>query len=85
MTNDPIVIVLEGGLVQGVYCPEGQPLTRPVVVIDYDTEGMDDDNGNVVPIPQNAEGDTSHAWVSVHGQAGWLNPVIAEFIAEHVI
>ena len=84
MTNEPIVIVLEGGLVQGVYCAEGQPLTRPVVVIDYDTQGMDDDM-NVVPIPQDDNGTTSNAWVSVHGQSGWLNSVIADYVINHII
>lgn len=64
---EAIVIVLEGGLVQGVYSASGSP--RPVVVIDYDG------TGDEVPQP---DGGTAAARVSDYSPA-LLHPVISEF------
>lgn len=71
---DPLVIVLDGGLVQDVVsASDGEPY----VVIDYDTDGMDDADLTVVP-----QGDDriSTAFVTC-GVASEAHPHIAEFAA----
>lgn len=39
-----ILITLEGGLVQGVYSDDPSLLGQPVVVNDYDTDGLEEGN-----------------------------------------
>lgn len=77
--GEPIVVVLEGGLVQGVYSPSGSP--RPVVVIDYDNDEIDSDRATEVPQP---DGGTTLAWVSDH-YPHRLNPVITDFIHNYIM
>lgn len=87
MSTDAIVIVLEGGLISGIYTAEGKPLDRPIVTIDYDSvSDFDEDPGSIVNkanslylVPQ-THGDPMPALVQEIGQDGWLTPTIAEFI-----
>ncbi len=70
--GEPIVVVIEGGLVQGVLSPSGSAV--PVVVIDYgDKEG---DGDTLVPQP---EGGLANAWVTDYG-VDRLHPTITDFI-----
>lgn len=41
MKQHPIVITLEGGLVTGVSSADTKLIGRPIVVIDYDTDGSE--------------------------------------------
>lgn len=46
--GEPLIVVIQGGLIQGVYCTE--PIGREIVVIDYDSEPSFDDE--LTPVPQ---------------------------------
>ena len=57
----PILIVMEGGLIQSIHsnAPEGVP---PIVVIDYDIEDADPED--LVEVPQSEDpNDTTPAYV----------------------
>jgi len=41
MKQNPLVITLEGGLVTGVSSADMEMIGRPIVVIDYDTDGAE--------------------------------------------
>jgi hypothetical protein len=56
---EPIIVVVEGGAVQGVYRDQDTP--EPVVVIDYDDEDFDD--SMVMQVPQGNQGETAQAGV----------------------
>ena len=79
-----IVVVVEGGLVQRVFCSD--PLVAPVteyVVIDWDaneTEGQQDLENRVVADPT---GESGHAYVQTGGEVGVIEPgsVYARMIA----
>ena len=55
-----IVITIEGGLVQGVSSDDPAEQGKEVVVIDYDAEGADPEEGQKVP---QGDGDTSDATI----------------------
>ena len=72
-----VTVNIEGGLVQAVgFVGDGEP--TGVVVIDYDTDGIDPDE--VSEVPQDGDGDTAEAYVRELGFIQWEGPV-AEWIA----
>lgn len=74
----PIIVVLEGGLVQGVYTRTTSP--QDVVVIDY---GDDDISSEwVVAVPQ-PDGGSTNAWVYAYTPST-AAPVIADFADQFV-
>lgn len=70
--GEPIVVVIQGGRVEGVYSRNGS--AQPVVIIDYD----DADSDIATPVPQ-SHGLTERAWVSDYCP-GKLSPIVAKFI-----
>jgi hypothetical protein len=73
--QEPIVIVMEGGLVQGVLSRSGDG--PPVVVIDYDTEGVE--SMRIKRIPQGLGFDDVDGYVS-ELEIEKLYPPIADWI-----
>lgn len=61
--RSPIAVILEGGLCQCVVSKSPLMVGRPYIVIDYDTDGADDDDDKIVDVEQ-ADGSTSDAFVS---------------------
>lgn len=49
--SSPLVIIMDGGVIQSVHTSEHQ-WSHPVVVIDLDTEDADPDDLTVVPGPE---------------------------------
>lgn len=89
MTTDAIVIVLDGGLISGIFTAEGKPLNRPVITIDYDAvsdfnnddpSSLENEINSLYLVPQ-SHGGSMPALVQEWGQAGWLSPVVAMFIS----
>lgn len=70
-----IVITLEGGLVQGISSDDPKLVGLKVVVIDYDSEGVDADE--VEHVPQDENGETEEATVSRHEVGVLFKPVAA--------
>lgn len=69
--GEPIVVVIQGGSVEGVYSRNGS--AQPVVIIDYDA------NSDIAtPVPQ-SHGLTEQAWVTDYCP-GKLSPIVANFI-----
>lgn len=56
-----LAVYVEGGLVQGVYCPDRKGVDLEVSVFDYDVEGVDDDE--IVSVRRN-NGETVEAFVT---------------------
>ncbi len=75
-----IVIIMDGGLVQGVATDEPELVGKQVKVMDYDVEGTVDDDEDIVKIPQNGDlDDTEDARVSTE-IVGVLEGAIAEVL-----
>lgn len=92
MSTNAIVIVLEQGCFIGAYTAEGQPIDRPIVLIDYDVvsdfDETDPDSilnkaNSLYLVPQ-TYGDPMPALVQEVSQDGWLTPTMAEFVATFV-
>lgn len=74
----PVVVTVEGGLVQSIASTTGV-FPMPVVVIDYDAdEATDDDDPMLRAVPQ-GDGRSTLAFVSVY-RGDELFPSIAEFV-----
>lgn len=54
-----IAVVLEGGLVQSIVSDEPALIGRSVLMIDYDTDGTDEED--LVAVPQ---GEGRHSWAA---------------------
>jgi hypothetical protein len=71
-----IVIVLEGGLVQGISTDDPKLVGSRVIVIDYDAEGADPEEVSRVP---QGDGRVEDAVIGRH-EVGILYEPVAEFL-----
>ena len=76
--NNPIVIVIEDGLIEGIYTRYGGRIVPPIVVLDYDRD-LDPEDDAVVMVPQRY-GDSEKAYVSTWPATYTLGPLIADFV-----
>jgi hypothetical protein len=75
--HTPIIVIMDGGIIQEVVTRDGTT-GRPLLLIDYDTDGMDP--VDLTPVPQDTEGKWSLAYVAGIG-SDQAHPWIAEFAA----
>lgn len=72
-----ILVHVEGGIVQSVSSDE--PLDADVVVIDYDTDGIEPKE--IHEVPQSDEpNDTEKACICFHGKVGTINHCIFDYL-----
>ena len=77
----PIVITVEGGLVQGISSDDPKLVGKKVTVIDYDSEGADADE--IEHVPQ-GKGETEEATISAH-EVGVLFKPVAKFLKKRPV